>query len=115
MSEHPSPKIRTKKPHSFQPLQPLECRHYKDYSEIVACIEVGKEWAVVAEVRGLSGISGEAIAKYICQIINDNLSHKNILNDAMDALNLCLTEASMTFSTEQAADCVLTRIQRVSL
>jgi len=115
MSENTRSQSRTKKPRSFQPLQPLECRYYKDHSEIVASIESGKEWKVVAEIGVIAGISHEVMAKYICQLMNDNLSHKNVLRDAMDALKLCLTEASMTFSTEQAADCVLTRIQRVSL
>jgi hypothetical protein len=115
MSKNIVPQSRTKKPRSFQPLQPLECRHYKNHSEIVASIQAGKEWSLVAETRSLADINHEVMAKYICQLMNDNLSHKNILYDAMDTLKLCLSEANMTFSTEQAADCVLKRIQRVSL
>jgi hypothetical protein len=106
---------KSRKPRAFNPMQPLECRHYHGRSEIVACIDAGSEWRIVAEFRTVSGISPEIMAKYVCQLINDNLNRKDILLDAMDALRLCLTEASMTFSTEQAADCVLTRIQRVSL
>jgi hypothetical protein len=115
MSKLIKPKSRTKKPQTFNPQRQLECRHYQERSIIVTYSDALDKWKEVAEIRPVAGLKHEVIAKYICELINENLSHQSILHDAMDALELCLTEATMTFSTEQAADCVLTRIHRVAI
>lgn len=92
-------------------LQPWVCQHYPDHSEIEAYVEATGDWEAVAEVHQTAGHSAEALADYIVRVINDNQKNKNLLLDAMEALQLCLEEDGLTFSSEQAVDRVFTRIK----
>jgi hypothetical protein len=51
------------------------------------------------------------MAEFICYLINDNQKNKSLLLDAMTALESCLEESKLTYSSEQAADSVLHRIK----
>jgi hypothetical protein len=98
---------------SFYALHRWEAKHYKDRSEIEAYVEASGKTETVLTVHPTSGASAEAIAVFVCHLINHNQKNKNLLLDAMEALELCMNEADMTFATEQAADRVVTNIKQV--
>ena len=115
MTKASQPKKPAKKLKCFYATRPWECRHHKDHSEIVAYVEASGNWEAVADFRTTSGVSAEDMALFICGLINDDQNNKPLLRDAMEALELCLEDDGLTFSSEQAADKVVTRIKaRVS-
>lgn len=101
----------TTKQQSMFPAQPWKCIHHRDYSEITAYVEASGQWEIVATIQTNAGASSEAIANFICGTVNNNQQNKNLLQEAMEALEICLEDEGLTFSSEQAADRVLTRIK----
>lgn len=99
-----------RKPRCFYMVYPWECRHHEDHSKIIAYVE-GNDWETVAEIRNTSGASAETMATFLCSLINENQERRRLLLDAMAALQTCLDEDGLTFTSEQAADSVLNRIK----
>jgi hypothetical protein len=104
-----------RKPKSFYAIHPWECRHHKDRSEITAYVEASGKWEIIAEIRHTSGASAETMATFISKIVNENQERQRLLLDAMAALQTCLDEDSLTFTSEQAADRVISNIKKVGL
>ena len=111
MTKRSKPKNSDKKPMSFYSAQPWQCHNSKDHSEITAYVEASGIWEVVAIIRQTAGASAAAMAEFITRLVNDNQKNKDLLREAMEALELCLEEEGLTFSSEQAADRVITRIK----
>lgn len=99
------------KPKSYYAAQPWECHHMEDVSVITAYVEASSNWEPIATIHPTSGHSAETIATFICGLINDHQKNKPLLQEAMEALQLCLEEDRLTFSSEQAADRVVTQIR----
>jgi hypothetical protein len=51
------------------------------------------------------------MAALLCDLVNDNQRHKRLLAEAIEALELCLEESGLTFSTEQAAEKIIMRLK----
>ena len=96
---------------NFYSAHPWQCRHFNDQSEILAYVEASGAWEAIATVNPTSGFSAENIAGFICTLINDNQNGKSLLLEAMNVLQHCLDEERLTFSSEQEADRVVTRIR----
>jgi hypothetical protein len=102
-------------PRKFYTAHPWQCRHLEDRSKITAYVEASGEWETILTVHPTSGASAEVVAAYIAAIINEHQSKADLLQEAMTALELCLEEDRLTFTSEQEADRVVTRIKaRVS-
>jgi hypothetical protein len=112
MPKTTKPKNTTRQPKCLYSAHPWKCRYHKDRSEILAYVEASGAWETVADIRPTAGASAETMALFICDIINDNQKSKTLLQEAMEALELCLEEEGLTFSSEQAADSVVTRIKK---
>jgi hypothetical protein len=97
----------------FNFIHPCQCRHQADHSEILACVEATGAWETFAVIKPTGGASPEAIAEFLCFLINDVQKNRNLLFDAVEALETCLEEGTLTFSSEQAADIVVTRIKKI--
>lgn len=111
----PSKTKAATKPRSFYSLHPWQCAHHPDCSEIAAYVEASGEWETILTVHPTSGASAETLATYVAVIINEHQGKADLLHEAMTALELCLEEDRLTFTSEQAADRVVTRIKaRVS-
>jgi hypothetical protein len=95
----------------FYSIQSWECRHDKDRSEIKAYVEASGTWETILTVHPTSGASAETMAAYITAIINQQQRKQDLLQDAMDALELVMNDG-LTFSSEQAADRVVTLIKK---
>ena len=100
-------------PKPMHATQPWKCRHHKDHSDIVAYVEAASDWEIVASVNRTAGASAEEMANFICGLVNDQQKSKNLLLAAMEALELCLEDSTLTFSSEQAAEHVVTNIKRM--
>lgn len=108
-------KSPTTQPRRFYTAHPWECRHHQHCSEITAYIEASGEWETILTVHPTSGAGAEVVAAYVAAIINEHQSKTDLLQEAMTALELCLEEDRLTFTSEQAADRVVTLIKaRVS-
>jgi hypothetical protein len=115
MPKPKKPKGPTQQSRQFYALHPWQCRHHNDQSEITAYVEASGEWEAVLTVHPTSGASAEALATYVAAIMNEHQGKADLLHEAMTALELCLEEDHLTFTSEQAADRVITRIKaRVS-
>jgi hypothetical protein len=66
---------------------------------------------VVAVVLPTSGYTAEALAVFIVELVNDNQRNGEVMADALATLELFLEEGRLTFTSEQAADVVASRIQ----
>jgi hypothetical protein len=114
----PRPEKNTKRPGELQPsqglygLHPWHCRHHGDRSEIAAYVEASGRWETVADILPTSGASAEALATFITRLVNATQQNKDLLRDAMRALEAVMTEG-LTFATEQEADSVVAGIKRV--
>jgi hypothetical protein len=113
MPKKAEPQSQIKKPKSFYAVNPWECRHHQNYSEIIAYVEASGTWEIIANIRQTSGASAETMASFICKIVNENQERQRLLLDAMNALQTCLDEDDLTFSSEQAADRVVNSIRQV--
>ena len=101
-------------PKRFYSAQPWQCRNHEDHSEIVAYVEASGAWEVIATIKITSGISADAMAQFICGLVNDYQKNKDLLRQAMEALE-AVFEEGLNYSTEQAADQVVAQIkERVS-
>jgi hypothetical protein len=108
-------KCPTNQSRQFYAAHPWECRHHEDRSEIVAYVEASGEWETILTVHPTSGASAEVVAAYVAVIINEHQAKADLLQEAMTALELCLEEDHLTFTSEQAANHVIMRIKaRVS-
>jgi hypothetical protein len=93
--------------------QPWQSRHHEDYSEIVAYVEATGTWETIARVERTAGASAETAAAFIAHAINTGQQSRSVLRDAMDALQLCLEEDHLTFSSEQAAERSVTNLKKI--
>jgi len=93
-------------------IQPWECTHTPAYAEITAYVEASGKREVIAKVMPTSGFSAEFMAGYLCQLVNDHCNNHGLLVAAKEALELCLADDEQSFSSEQAADAVITRINQ---
>ena len=100
-------------PRALYAAQPWTCRHTKDHSEILAYVEASGAWEVIAEVRPTAGASSETAAAFIARVVNTNQQNQSALRDAMEALELCLEEDGLTFSSEQAAERSVNAIRKL--
>lgn len=98
---------------NFYSVHPWESRHYNDHSEIIAYVEVSENWESVLTVHTTSGKGHETTAEFILAIIHEHQRKQGVLKDALDALELCLEEDGLTFSSEQAAERAVAKIKRV--
>jgi hypothetical protein len=105
------PKKTATQPRKFYTAHPWQCRHLKDRSAITAYVEASGEWETILTVHPTSGVSAEVVAGYVAALINEHQSKADLLQEAMTALELCLEEPRLTFTSEQAADRVITRIK----
>jgi hypothetical protein len=94
----------------FYAAHPWECRHLEDRSALTAYVEASGEWETILTVHPTSGASAEVVAAYVAAIINEHQSKADLLQEAMKALQFIM-EDGLTFTTEQAADRVVTRIK----
>lgn len=104
-------KCPTMQMRQFYTAHPWQCVHHQDRSEITAYVEASGEWETILTVHPTSGDSAEVVAGYIAAIMNEHQSKADLLREAMKALELCLGEDRLTFTSEQAADRVVTRIK----
>lgn len=91
--------------------EPWECRHHADYSELVARVETGGEKKIVAVVPGDDTVSAVTLANFICFVINDYQKRQTVLNCAIGALELLLSEG-LTFSAEIEGERALNDIKK---
>jgi len=101
-------------PNRFYSAQPWQCRNHKDRSEIVAYVEASGTWEVVATINTTSAISAEVMAQFICGLVNDNHKKKDLLKEALRALESVLEEG-LNYSTEQELDEVVAHIKEKGL
>ena len=115
MSKTKRAKCPTNQSRQFYTAHLWQCRHLEDRSEITAYVEASGEWETILTVHPTSGASAEVVAAYVTAIINEHQSRVDLLQEAVTALELCLGEDHLTFTSEQAADRVVARIKaRVS-
>jgi hypothetical protein len=108
-------KSAVKQPRQFYTAHPWQCEHHQDRSDITAYVEASGEWETVLTVHPTSGASAEALATHVAAIVNEHQDGVDLLQDALSALELCFEEGKLTFTSEQEADRVITRIKaRVS-
>ncbi|SHK84257.1 hypothetical protein SAMN05444159_4334 [Bradyrhizobium lablabi] len=111
MPKNKKAKCPPKQSRQFYAAHPWECRHHEAHSDIAAYVEASGEWEMILTVHPTSGASAEVVAAYIAAIINEHQSKADLLQEAMTALELCLEEDRLTFTSEQAADRVVMRIK----
>ena len=99
-------------PRCFYGLVPWRCNHHADRSEIVAYVEASGRWETVAVIPSTSGASAEALATFIARIVNATHQNKNLLRNAMEALEAVINDG-LNFTTEQAAEHAISDIKRV--
>lgn len=104
-------KCPTTQPRQFYTAHPWRCHHHQDRSEVKAYVEASGEWETVLTVHPTSGASTEVLANYVAAIVHEHQGKADLLQEAMTALELCLEEDHLTFTSEQAADRVVTRIK----
>ena len=101
----------TTEPRRFYTARPWECRHYEDRSEINAYVEASGKWETVLTVHPTSGASAEVLANHVAAIVHEHQAKADLLQEAMTALELCLEQDPLTFTSEKAANRVVTRIK----
>ena len=97
---------------SFYGLVPWRCNHHADRSEIVAYVEASGRWETVAVIPPTSGASAEALATFIARVVNATQQNKDLLRNAMEALEAVVNDG-LNFTTEQAAEHVINDIKQV--
>lgn len=102
-----------KKLRRYYSIHPWECKHFADHSEIAAYVEASGKWETILKVNRTSGVSAEAMATYICSLINESQPNKDLLRDAMEALEQVLEDEGLTFASEQAAEHTVRNIKQV--
>ncbi len=112
MPKPPKKPAPENKPRSYYMVHPWEYRNRGDETEITAYVEASGAWEVVAVVRPTSGASAEALAAYITAIINQQHRRQDLLQDAMHALELVMSDG-LNFSSEQAAEHAVANIRKV--
>lgn len=100
-----------KQPRQFYAVHPWQREHHPDRSGIKAYVEASGEWETILTVHPTSGASAEELAAFVAGIMNDHQGKADLLQDALEALELCLEEDHLTFASEQSADRVVTRIK----
>lgn len=93
-------------------LVPWKCVNLAERSEIIAYVEASGRWETVAVVPPTSGTGAEELAAFITRVVNATLQNRDLLQDAMKALEAVVQEG-LNYSTEQEADSVATSIKRV--
>jgi hypothetical protein len=105
-ANQPATKVR-----SYYTIQPWECRHDNNRSEILAYVEASGKWETILTVHPTSGASTEALGSHICNLINQHQIKENILQEAMSALELVMNDG-LTFSSEQAVERAFNNLKR---
>jgi hypothetical protein len=100
------------KPRRFYSLHPWRCDHHADRSEITAYVEASGQWETVAVVPPTSGASAEAVASFIARLVNAAQQNRDLLRDAMAALEAVINDG-LNFTTEQTAEHVVNSIKQV--
>jgi hypothetical protein len=113
MPKPTKPKKYAAKPRQFYSLHPWQYRVTDNGAEILAYVE-GHDWETVLIVNPTSGASAEVLAAYVTDIINQHRPKHHLLHEAMSALELCLEEDTMTYTSEQTAEHVITRIKKIA-
>lgn len=80
--------------------------------EIKAYVEKSSKWETIVEVHSSSDASADALSSYISGVINESQTWQELLEEAKAALELIEAEG-ITFSSEHAADRVLSRIKKL--
>jgi len=111
MTNAPKKPKRDKIKEAVFAIEPWECRHSADRSELLANIERQGKKKVVAVVAEAGGVSAATLANFICFAINDYQKRKTALNNAIGALDLLLSEG-INFSSEQEAERAITTIEK---
>jgi hypothetical protein len=114
MTKKPTGKSNAKpEPRSFYWLASWRCNHHADRSEIMAYVEASGTWETVAVIPPTSGASAEALAAFIARAVNTTQQNKDLLRDAMDALEAVVSDG-LNFTTEQAAEHVIANFKRLA-
>jgi len=98
---------------NFSTAYPWKCRHLGDQSEIVVYDAARKDWEIVATVNRTTVAGAETMANFICNLVNGHQKNEDLLLSAVEALELCLEDRGLTFSSEQAAEHAVSDIKRV--
>ena len=108
-SKSKKPAARTR---DFYGLHPWQYRIVdKERVEITAYVEASGKWETILTAHQTSGDGAEAVATYVTAIINQYQSKADLLQEAITALQSVMDEG-LNYSTEQAADRVLTSIKK---
>jgi hypothetical protein len=107
----PAQTSSARKSRQFYRVEPWRCRHYQNRSEISAHVEASGQSEGVAIALPSSGASAEALGCFIVDLVNDNQRNEDVLLDALSVLELLLEEGRLTFTSEQAAEAVASRIR----
>lgn len=113
MPKSMKPKKTATTPRSFYASQPWKCRHLKNHSEILIYVEASGAWETIALIKPTAGASAETAAEFIMQAINACQQSQSALREAMEALELCLEEDGLTFSSEQVAERSVNAIKKL--
>jgi hypothetical protein len=93
-------------------LEPWSCVHHGDRSEIEAYVMAKGDWTVIAEVRDTPHIKAEEMANYIAKAANDFDQNRQLIEELMGALELCLECDGITWEAEQEAEVALKRAKK---
>ena len=102
-----------RRPRCYYGLVPWKCNHQADRSEIIAYVEASGKWETVAVIPATSGASPEALATFIVRAVNATQQNRDLLRDAMHALEAVLNDG-LNFTTEHEAESVVTNIKRLN-
>jgi len=112
MPESTDSKTRNEKPKQFYFARPWECEHRNGYSDIIVYIEASGNWERIATINTTAGVSAEAMAQFICGLVNDSQKNQNLLQDAMKTLESVLEEG-LDYSAAEDVDKVVADIKKV--
>jgi hypothetical protein len=96
----------------FYSIHPWQCRHNANNSEIMAYVEASGKWETVISIHPTSCASAETMATFIANLVNENQSNRDILIEAMNALESVLEDGGLNYTNEQDADAVVSRIKK---
>jgi hypothetical protein len=111
MTKASKPKSSISSPRQFYAAHPWQLRHKKTRTDVEAYVEASGKWETVLTVYPTSGATAETLANFAVGILNEHQSKIDLLQEAMMALELCLEDDHLTFSSEQVADRAITRIK----
>jgi hypothetical protein len=95
----------------FYFIHPWQSQHHAECSEITAYTEKGS-WEKVLTVHPTSDATAENMAIFVLDLINDNQRNRNLLFEAMHALEAVLEDGGLNYTNEQDAGSVINRIKK---